>query len=84
VTLIKSRRFIEIPSLGDVMIVGQPSCRGFGPAWNIRFGISMMNCRDELTYRNAKSPASTEAGLATSIIALALRPGPCSLFDAFS
>jgi hypothetical protein len=43
VTLIKSRRFIEIPSLGDVMLVGQPSCRGFGAPWNIRFGISMMN-----------------------------------------
>jgi hypothetical protein len=43
VTLIKSRRFIEIPSIDDVILVGQPSYRGFGAPWNIRFEISTSN-----------------------------------------
>src|ERR1700691_2891838 len=40
VTLIKSRRFIELSPCDGV---SQPSCRGFRSAWNIRFGISMTN-----------------------------------------
>jgi hypothetical protein len=40
VTLIKSRRFIEFPSFGDVMLVGRLLVEALGTPWNIHSGIS--------------------------------------------
>jgi hypothetical protein len=43
VTLIKSRRFMEIPPPDNLTCAGQPSFRGLPSAWNIRSRISMPN-----------------------------------------
>src|SRR5579863_2547301 len=60
VTLMKSRRFIDIPSPADVTC--QPSFRGLGPSMEHPapdFHVELGH-RDELTYRGAKR-ASREA-----------------------
>jgi hypothetical protein len=57
VTLIKSRRFIEFPSFGDVMLVGRLLVEALG-----HHGTSIPGFPAERGYRYEKSPASGEAG----------------------